>query len=337
MREIKAGPNEAGQRLDKFLQKFMPLAPSSFFYKMLRKKNITLNGKKAEGKEKLAEGDLVSFYLSDETIGNFQRKHGKTAEYEEAYKELEGIQVLYEDEHILVINKPEGILSQKAKTEDLSLNEWLIGYLLAGKADGAKNCPVFRKEQLDTYKPSICNRLDRNTGGLMVGARSLAGSQEMNRLFAQRKIGKFYRMIVKGRVSDEKTLEGYLLKDEKNNTVRLLSEGSDEKAAFIRTRYYPIKEFSDRTLVEAELITGKSHQLRIHMASAGHPLLGDYKYGDRAWNDSYKRRYHINSQLLYACRLEFPGMEPPFEGLDKKVFEAPVPEKFQLLMKADNI
>ncbi|MCM1134204.1 MAG: RluA family pseudouridine synthase [Clostridium sp.] len=363
MQEIKITPNESGQRLDKFLHKFMPLAPSSFFYKMLRKKNITLNGKKAEGKEKLAEGDILAFYLLDETIVNFQQGQGHTEEYEEAYKKLKGIQVIYENEHILILNKPAGILSQKADAGDISLNEWLIGYLLAQNtvasdmqsfflaqntddndaqspprqntnADDThnmQNFPPFRPEQLATYKPSICNRLDRNTAGLVIGARSLIGSQEMNRLLAQRKIGKYYRMFVKGHVTGEKVLEGYLLKDEARNTVRLVSDKSNDKAAFIKTRYYPIKEFSDKTLVEAELITGKSHQLRIHLAGAGHPLLGDYKYGDRAWNDIYKRKYGVNGQLLYACRLEFPKLERPFEKLSGKVFAAPMPENFQML------
>ena len=324
MQEIKIGPNEAGQRLDKFLHKLMPLAPSSFFYRMLRKKNITLNEKKAEGKEKLEEGDTLILYLSDDTINNFKEAQSKVAdkvtEYEEAYRKLTGIQVLYEDEHILIMNKPAGVLSQKAEDTDFSLNEWMIGYLLS----------EFDKNQLFTYKPSVCNRLDRNTSGLVVGAKSLTGSQEMNRLFRSREISKYYRMFVKGKVTEEKTLEGYLLKDEETNMVYLTDRGS-KGAAFIRTRYYPIREYSDRTLVEAELITGKSHQLRIHMASVGHPLIGDYKYGDRAFNESYKRKYHINSQLLYACRLEFPEMNPPFGHLSKKVFEAPIPGNFQIL------
>ncbi|MDE7444309.1 MAG: RluA family pseudouridine synthase [Lachnospiraceae bacterium] len=324
MQRIVIGENEAGQRMDKFLRKFMPLAPASFFYKMLRKKNITLNGKKAEGKEKLAGGDVISFYLADETISGFRENRTDVKEYEEAYRCLKGIQVVYEDEHIVIMNKPAGILSQKAGQEDLSLNEWMIGYLLAhGHLDAG---------QLSTYRPSICNRLDRNTRGLVIGARSLAGSQEMNRLISSRKIRKYYRMLVKGPVEKEEILEGFLVKDEKNNTVHLVSCGSGEKGDYIKTRYYPIRRFADRTLVEAELITGKSHQIRIHMASVSHPLLGDYKYGDRKWNDKYKKQRGVSNQLLYACRLEFPEMEPPFEKLDKKIFEIPYPVEFQGLI-----
>ena len=130
MQQINIDENEAGQRLDKFLHKFMPLAASSFFYKMLRKKNITLNGKKAEGKEKLVKGDVVCLYLSDDTILHFRKDSVETAEYDEAYKTLKGIEVVYEDKNVVVVNKPAGILSQKAAAEDKSVNEWMIGYLL---------------------------------------------------------------------------------------------------------------------------------------------------------------------------------------------------------------
>ena len=133
MQQIEIKENEAGQRLDKFLHKFMPLAPASFFYKMLRRKNITLNGKKAEGNEKLIVGDKLSFYLSEETIQNFMNKEAASDEYEKAFCRLKGIKIVYEDEHVLFMNKPAGILSQKASPLDLSLNEWMIGYLLAEK------------------------------------------------------------------------------------------------------------------------------------------------------------------------------------------------------------
>ncbi len=325
MHQIEIKENEAGQRLDKFLHKFLPLAPASFFYKMLRRKNITLNGKKAEGKEKLSVGDRIVFFLSDDTIKGFQSSQIPLAEYEKAYEELEGISVIYEDEHILVMQKPAGILSQKAKETDLSLNEWMIGYLLSSKA--------VHSAQLATFKPSICNRLDRNTQGLVIGAKSLQGSQKMNELIRCRDIRKFYRLFVKGKINKEETLEGYLLKDERSNKVCIVDAPISDKADYIKTRYYPLQVFDDKTLVEAELITGKSHQIRAHMASISHPLLGDYKYGDRTWNDLYKGKYQINSQMLYACRLEFGKMEEPFQYLSGKVIEAPVPEEFQKLLK----
>lgn len=330
MQQIHINDRDAGQRLDKFLHKYLPLAPSSFFYKMLRKKNITLNGKKAEGKEKLVSGDMVALFLSDETILSFQ-KGIDTAEYEAAYSRLKGITVVYEDEHIIIMNKPAGILSQKAKDGDLSVNEWLIGYLLKEEK--------IDKTVLSTFKPSICNRLDRNTVGLITGAKTLQGSQELNKLISSREVKKFYRLIVKGRMDPDRfqgeLLEGYLIKDEKTNKVTLTSRKESEDASYIQTRYYPLKTFKDKTLVEVELITGKSHQIRAHMASIGFPLLGDYKYGDKAFNEVYKQKYHISSQLLYACRMEFPMMESPFESLNNLVVEAPVPEDFKKILKTD--
>lgn len=323
MHQIEIRENEAGQRFDKFLHKYMPLAPSSFFYKMLRKKNITLNGKRAEGKEKLVKGDQVTFYLSEETIGGFQSGMISTGEYQKAYEKLKGITVVYEDPGILILNKPSNVLSQKAKETDVSANEWLIGYLLATGQITSK--------QLATFKPSICNRLDRNTQGLLIGSKSLASGQAMSELIRLRQVRKFYRLFVKGRIDKEELLEGYLIKEEEKNRVRLVTEACED-ASYIKTRYYPLKQFADRTLVEVELITGKTHQIRIHMASIGHPILGDFKYGDRIWNEKYKSEYGIESQLLYACRLEFGELEGPLLQLSGKAIIAPAPREFVSLM-----
>ena len=324
MRQIEIKENEAGQRIDKFLHKFMPLAPSSFFYKMLRKKNITLNGKRAEGKEKLVKGDQVTFFLSEETISGFQNAEISTTEYQKAYKTLKGITVVYEDPGILILNKPANVLSQKAKENDVSANEWLIGYLLAANKITA--------EQLATFKPAICNRLDRNTQGLLIGSKSLASGQAVSELIRLRQVRKFYRLFVKGRIDKEELMEGYLIKEEEKNKVRLVTEACED-ASYIKTRYYPLKHFTDRTLVEVELITGKTHQIRVHMASIGHPILGDYKYGDRNWNEKYKAEYGIESQLLYACRLEFGKLEKPLRMLSGKTVIAPDPKEFTELME----
>lgn len=323
MRQIEISENEAGQRLDKFLHKYMPLAPSSFFYKMLRKKNITLNGRKAEGKEKLVKGDQVAFFLSEDTISGFRCQDFSVGEYQKAYDKLKGIEVVYEDQGILILNKPSNILSQKAKETDLSANEWLIGYLLAANQITPK--------QLSTFKPSICNRLDRNTWGLLIGSKTLAASQAMTELIRLRKVRKFYRLFVKGRLDKEELLEGYLVKENDKNRVHL-AEKADKNASYIKTRYYPLKHFADRTLVEVELITGKTHQIRIHMAGIGHPILGDYKYGNRLWNERYKAEYGIESQLLYACRLEFGKLDGVLGLLSGKIITAPVPREFTVLM-----
>lgn len=296
MQQFEITANEAGQRFDKYLHKLMPDAPTSFFYKMLRKKNIVLNGKKAEGKEKLAIGDKVSLFLSQETFDRF-RRNAKADEYLSAYRSLKGIRVLFENEQMALLHKPSGVLSQKAKPEDFSANEWFIGYLLEKM--------IVSAESLETYKPAVCNRLDRNTSGLLICAKTLAASQELSKLIAERKIRKFYRLFVKGTVKASATIEGFLVKDSATNKVKVTS-AKDENASYIQTRYEPIQVFSDMTYLEVELMTGKTHQIRAHLASLGHPLLGDYKYGNKSFNDSYQKQYHITGQLLHAYRLEFP-------------------------------
>ena len=322
MQQIIIQKNEAGQRLDKFLQKYMPLAPVSFFYKMLRKKNITLNGKKAEGREKLIENDCICLFLSEETIGTFREMHSSVSEYEQAFHKLRGIQILYEDPNILVMNKPAGILSQKAQPEDLSVNEWLIGYLLSEHQ--------ITEKELETYKPSVCNRLDRNTIGLIIGAKTLAGSQKMSAFIRERKVRKFYQAFVDGKLEDSDTIQGYLHKDPKENKVYI--DRNPLKGDPIETRYRPLKSYGDKTLLEIELITGKPHQIRAHLSSIGHPILGDPKYGSKAANEIYKKKYGLRSQLLYACRIEFGREEELFEELRGRIICAPVPEIFTKLM-----
>ncbi len=323
MYQFEINSNEAGQRFDKYLHKLLPDAPASFFYKMLRKKNIVLNGKKAEGKEKLTEGDCVLLFISEETFLNFQGKRKKEEEYKNAYLNLRDINIIYENQHMLLVNKPAGVLTQKAKDTDTSVNEWLIGYLL--------NKGEIKEETLNTYRPSVCNRLDRNTSGIVICAKTLMGSQRLAMLIKERKIRKFYRLFVKGSIEKEEEIEGYLIKNELTNKVTV-SRKPSSGASYIKTRYYPLKKLSDMTYLEAELITGKTHQIRAHMASVSHPLLMDYKYGDKKFNDSYKKRLKTEGQLLHACRVEFPSEEPLLNG-GEHIFTAKEPFIFQKLLQ----
>lgn len=342
MQSFQIGANEAGQRFDKFLQKYMPEASMGFFYKMLRKKNITLNGKRAEGKELLQTGDKIAFFFSDETFHKFRgktagaslrtnREHtsginrSQNSEYKRAYETLKGIQILHEDDHVLILNKPAGILSQKASDQDLSLNEWMIGYLLASGQ--------ISETALETFKPSICNRLDRNTSGLVLCGKSLAGSQELSRLIRERSVRKFYRTFVKGKMTDSAHITGYLTKNEKSNKVSVSKEPcTDAKSERIETSYEPLQVFPDRTYVEVELITGKSHQIRAHLASTGHPLLGDTKYGDSSINNAYRQKYGIRWQILHAYRMEFPMLTGALAALSGQTVIAPLPEIYIALL-----
>ncbi len=337
MRELKIAENEAGQRLDKFLAKYMKKAPRSFFYKMLRKKNIVLNGKKASGSEKLAQGDVVRLFLSEETICSFSdagenagidagKSAGKAAEEKSIFR-LAGRDIVYEDDHILLLNKPAGILSQRADNRELSMTEYVIRYLLETEQ--------LTEEELRTFRPSVCNRLDRNTSGLIAAGKSLAGLQELSRLFKDRSLKKYYLCLVRGRVEEPLRIRGWLQKDNRTNKVTVHREKSSPEDRFIETEYRPVSASRDATLLEVHLITGRTHQIRAHLAGTGHPIIGDYKYGDRKVNDCFKKACGLKSQLLHAHRMVFPEMTGPLAHLSGKAFEAPLPDLFFRILKEE--
>ena len=323
---------QAGQRFDKFLHKYLPNAGTGFLYKMLRKKNITLNGKKAEGKELLEAGDEIRFFFAEETFEKFSagahaegttRSTIHTAEYEKAYKALakENIPLLYEDADVLILNKPVGLLTQKANAGDMSINEWMIGYLLhTGK---------ITPDELRLFKPSVCNRLDRNTSGIVLCGISLKGSQALSELIRTRAVKKFYRTICKGALTEKVTLTGSLEKDERTNKVVVTPDGNQ-----IQTAYEPVQILKhNTTYVEVELITGKTHQIRAHLASIGHPLMGDKKYGQEAFNKQAEKHYGLKHQLLHAYRVEFPELNGALAHLSKKTIIAPLPQKFTEILE----
>lgn len=318
MQEIIVTANEAGQRFDKLLAKYLNEAPKSFIYKMLRKKNIVLNGKKATGNEKLEVGDQIKLFLADETIEKFSK-----ITVQKTDKMLE---LIYEDENILLINKPVGMLSQKAEANDESLVEHIITYLLDSEQ--------LTEVQLRKFKPSICNRLDRNTSGLVVAGKSLIGLQKMGELFKERTLKKFYRCLVAGEIKEKQYIRGYLSKDETINKV-IISELETNDSLPIETEYEPIWSNGKCTLLEVHLITGRTHQIRAHLASINHPIIGDYKYGNRRINDIYKQKYKLESQLLHAYRLEMPKLSQPFENISQKQFVAPLPKLFEKIVKEE--
>lgn len=320
MREIVIREKEAGQRLLKFLEKYLNRAPKSFFYKMLRKKNITLNEKKADGSEKLVKGDRICMFLAEETMEKFR-------ENEEGDYPVTDLDILYEDSDVIFVNKPAGMLSQKAKPDDVSFVEYLTGYLLA-KGE-------LTKEDLTRFKPGVCNRLDRNTSGILMGGKSVKGLAALSTLLKERTLDKYYFCIVKGELTAPQVLDGYLEKDEEANRVTILSSpkpGTDP----IRTAYEPLRSNGLCTLVQVELITGKSHQIRAHLASLGHPVLGDVKYGDPAANRWLEKTYHIRRQMLHACRLVLPKDLPGLAAAGRMIV-APMPEDMVRVIKGEDL
>lgn len=264
------GKNEAGQRLDKLLKKYLKAAPDSFIYKMLRKKNIVLNGKRAEGREMLQLGDSVRLYFSEETMGKMQGSH----ELSRTKHSLEPSRIIYEDENLLIYNKPAGLLSQADGSGEDALNELCLRYLSeSGELSG---------QQLLTFKPGIANRLDRNTSGLILFGKSLRGLQMLAESLADRSLEKYYLCAVCGRFGEQAGEQGllraYLRKDVEKNTVKVSSQPF-EGAAEVALSYELLAVLPQYSLLRIHLLSGKTHQIRAQLAQLGHPIVGDPKYG----------------------------------------------------------
>lgn len=325
MKELVIQSNEAGQRFDKYLKKYLRKAPDSFIYKMLRKKNIVLNKKKADGSERLAVGDRVKLFLSEETIEKFSDDDVRKSEAASfRFSRSEGMalepEILYEGSHVIFFNKPSGVLSQKAGRTDVSMSEYVISYLLKSGQ--------LKEEELRTFRPSVCNRLDCNTSGIIAAGKTLSGLQGLSELFRNRTLKKYYLCIVKGAVGSQRYVQGFLKKDGAFNKVCILDKKEDGECLPIETEYIPVAYNREMSLLKVHLITGRSHQIRAHLASLGHPVLGDYKYGNWNFNEAYKKRYQVTNQLLHAYELQMPKLSGVLEEISEKTVTAKLPSVF---------
>ena len=312
MKEVIIGKNEAGQRFDKFLFKYFKEAGGGFIFKQLRKKNIVLNDKKATGKELLELDDSVKIYMKDETIAKFKG--------DSSFKKTSSdIDIVYEDENVIIVNKPAGVLSQKADDNDISINEMIISYLLDNGS--------LTETDLETFKPGICNRLDRNTSGLVIAGKTLKGLQVMSEVIKERGVDKYYLTVVDGILDEGMELNGYLIKDSKTNKVSISENNNGGER--IETSFEPIDFGEGVTILEVKLITGKTHQIRAHLASIGHPIIGDRKYGNEKVNKKYPK---IKNQLLHAWILKFNDLPDGFEELSGKRIMADYPNNFNQFM-----
>ena len=287
MKKVSIGKNDAGQRLDKFLFKYFRSIPASLVYKGIRKKRIKVNGKRSEQNYMLREGDVLELYINDE----FFNETPATGSFEDIVPELD---IVYEDENVLLVDKRPGMLCHE---DDSESKNTLIHHIKAYLYNKTEYDP----QNENSFAPALCNRIDRNTGGIVIAAKNAMTLRIMNEKIKNREIEKFYLCLVKGRLKEkEATLKDYLVKNQEQNRV-YIHKSPVKASKTIITRYKVLKEGELTSLLEVELLTGRTHQIRAHMASIGHPLAGDGKYGTNEFNKKINRK----TQALYSYKLRF--------------------------------
>ena len=307
---------EAGQTLEKFVKKVLSEAPLSFIYKLFRKKDVKVNGHWQDKKYLISSGEEISIYITNSQLEEFKRQVES--------KQVKDISnwIIYEDENILLINKPRGVLVQKNSEDSNALDEMVISYLInKGEYNPNKNLG---------YKPAPAHRLDRNTAGIVVFGKNIATLRYLSEALNDKSvISKRYLALVKGEISKDGEINAPLLKNSKSQRVSVSNEGKPSI-----TRYKVVETFKGYTLLEVELLTGRTHQIRVHMAYINHQVVGDSKYGDYELNKLLESKYGFKNQFLEAYQLDFHKLNNPLKYLSGRSFKISLNDEFLNLINS---
>ena len=320
MREFIINESENGLTLEKYAFKVLKTAPMSFVYKLFRKKDIKVNGHHQDKKYRLSTNDVVAIYINEQQFEEFIKEKELTPNTR--IKDW----IIYEDDNVLFVNKPKGLLVQKSSPHDESLDQYVIEYLMATNQ--------YDPNKEKGFVPGPAHRLDRNTSGLVVFGKNHNALTLLFDLFKNHDlINKHYLALVVGQVEKEKdTIDAPLFKDEETNTVRVAKNGKTAK-----TVYKLVKKYDEYSLLDITLLTGRTHQIRVHMAYIKHPIVGDSKYGDFEANKIFKQKYGLSSQFLHAYKMGFGDLPAPLNNLSRKEFVAePREDIADILTMLDN-
>lgn len=309
MIQIEISSNDQNKRLDKFVKKYLSKAPDSFIYKLFRKKDVKVNKKPKPIDYITQVGDVITIYITKEQEESFiEKKNVETSSSMD-------FQVIYEDDNILVVNKPTNLLvhdgDDKLKNDD-TLTKQVLNYLISTNA--------YDPSKENIFIPALAHRIDRNTSGLVVFGKTSIALQELFKAFKNHDgMDKEYETLVCGKVTEKGKIEAKLIKNEKTKIVNV-DETNGLKAL---TLYTPIKVYEDVSLLSVKILTGRTHQIRVHLKHINHPLVGDQKYGNRN-SDMLAKKYHMNGYFLHAKKLCFHNLENELSYLNDKEFVAPL-------------
>ena len=293
---------ESGQTLEKYLRKVLPEAPLSFVYKLFRKKDVKVNGHWQTNKYIINSSDVINVYITDIQLEEFKRKYQTT--------NLTNITnwIIYEDKNVLLVNKPRGVLVQKDTTDSLALDDMVLSYLInKGEFDPNKDL---------AYKPAPTHRLDRNTAGIVMFGKNIETLRYLSTVMNDKeKIQKHYLTLVKGMLDKDGIIEAPLKKNSKTSLVMVDKEGKPSI-----TKYRVNRNIGNYTLLDVQLVTGRTHQIRVHMQHINHPIIGDNKYGDFALNREIEQKYGFKNQFLIAYQLDLKKLDNPLQYLSGKSF-----------------